>query len=379
MRHRLLEAIQDLAKLWGYPNVDISNITKLKAEQVKGRLVLGKGFDVTFKGGAIVTLAIKQQSPANILDLKFALCGLSHLEELLLDGSNVTGHLKDLRQWNQNGLTRLSLRWCRLEGDLKDLKGFTKLEALKLSGSRIRGFLEDLRHLEDTIKFLDLRETSVRGDLSEAKMLALKGLWLQKTLVTGDIMQLLKNCKKLVYLHLSQTKVGGYVRDPEAGEGKDLKEMVLVSSGVKFEMNKPAMGTPAPFPNLTTLDVTKCNLSMDVWDFLYPFAKSSYHLAEVKARNCSLSGRLEGIFKTAELPLLWQIRVLDLSYNNITKLSGEARACWLDVSHNPHLEEIDRNYFQKATLLDMRNTSYNATNQEVGFGFCMTYFGCVGV
>ena len=112
------EAIQHLPKLWGHTDVNIkekiANCTNTGKDNTKIFVKLEQGFSITCENGSIVTLAIKEKSKniqkISILDLKFSMCGLPGLKEFLLDGSNISGHLKDLEQWNRNGLTRLSLR-----------------------------------------------------------------------------------------------------------------------------------------------------------------------------------------------------------------------------------------------------------------------------
>jgi len=359
------EAIQHLAKLWGYTGVNIkeniANCTNTGKDNTK-IFVLEQGFSITCKNGSIVTLAIKKKKSKaiqkiSILDLKFSMCGLSELKELLLDGSNISGHLEDLEQWNRNGLTRLSLRWCNIEGDLKHLKNFTNLTHLKLSGGKIRGSLEDLGESHNKIQFLDLRMTSVTGDLGSLK--GLKGLWLQNTSVTGD-MQILQKSPNLTYLNLGWTKVNGTLHDPAKDEGQELKELIVPGSDVKSQLNMLKSHGPPPFPKLIIVDVSQCNLDMNVWDFVYPIARNSTHVTEFKAANCSLFGDLRGVFSTDDFPLYWKVSVLDLSHNNISSLGGVARECWLDISHNPHLMAINPTYFEKTTLLDIRDTPYSA-------------------
>lgn len=368
------EAIQHLTKLWGYTDVNIkekiANCTNTGKDNTKAFVKLAKGFSITCKNGSIVTLAIKEKSKdiqkISILDLKFSMCGLPELKELLLDGSNISGHLKDLEQWNRNGLTRLSLRWCNIEGDLKDLKNFTNLTHLKLSGGKIGGSLEDLGESHNKIQFLDLRMTSVTGNLGN--LTGLKGLWLQNTSVTGDIMQILQNSPSLTYLNLGWTKVNGTLRDPAEDEGQELKELIVPGSDVKSQLNASKSHGPPPFPKLIIVDVSQCNLDMDVWDFIYPIARNSTHVTEFKAANCSLFGDLRGVFSTDDFPLYWKVSVLDLSHNKISSLGGVARECWLDISHNPHLMAINPTYFEKTTLLDIRDTPYNAKVISGGFG-----------
>ena len=362
------EAIQHLTKLWGHTDVNIKEKIANCKDNTKPFVKLGQGFSVTCEKGSIAILAIKKESKAfqwiSILDIKFSICGLPELKELLLDGSSISGHLEDLEKWNRNGLTRLSLRWCNIEGDLNNLKKFTNLTHLKLSGAKIRGSLEDLGKYHKKIQFLDLRMTSVTGKLGIFR--GLKGLWLQNTSVTGDIMEIFQNSPGLVYLNLGWTKVNGTLCDLANYEGKQLKELIVPGSQVKLQPLNASKRNP-PFPNLTIVDFTKCNLDMDVWDLIYPIASYGFHVTEFKAASCNLFGDLRGVFSTDEFPLYWKVSVLDLSYNNISSLQGEARECWLDVSHNPHLMAINPTYFEKTTLLDIRDTPYNAS-KEVSLG-----------
>jgi len=369
-----LEALQLLANLWNYTKVNIrGNITECKKGKEGKAQKLGEGFDVTCESGSIATLGLQKPAPVKISELDKAICRLPKLRELLLDGSSVTGSLEEVKGWTH--LERLHMRYCKVGGDLKHLRDLKKLKFLKLSGRNIQGSLHDL---DQDFEILNLGHTSVTGNLSKmsskTSRKGFRGLWLQNTSVSGDIMDILKKNPRLEYLHLSSTEVSGALCNPEQEEGRNLKELVLPNSLVTIrssswkEIGKHE-GQDARFPALTKLDVTGCNLAMDVWDFLFPLAKTCYHLAELRVANCSLSGDLQGISRVHNYlhPMYWQISVLDLSHNKITRLLGQARACWLDVSNNP-LKTIDPSYFKKTLFLDLRNTSYNAS-EEVGLRF----------
>ena len=370
-----LEALQLLANLWNYTEVNIrGNITECKKAKKRKAQRLGEGFDVRCEGGSITTLGLKKPAPVKISELEKAICRLPKLRGLLLDGSNVTGSLEEVKGWTH--LERLHMRSCQVGGNLKHLRGLKELKFLKLSGRNIQGSLYDL---DQDFEILDLRHTSVTGNLSEmssktSKSEGFRGLWLQNTSVSGDIMDILKKNPRLQYLHLSNTKVSGALCKPEQEEGKNLTQLVLSNSLVticnsSWKEIGEHVRQDCPFPHITKLDVTGCNLTMDVWDFLFPLAKTCYHLAELRAANCSLSGDLQGISRADKIqrPMKWQISILDLSHNNITRLLGQARACWLDVSNNS-LKTIDPSYFKKTLFLDLRNTPYNAS-KEVGLRF----------
>lgn len=367
------KALQLLANLWRYTEVNVSgNITECKKGKKRKAQRLGEGFDVTCENGSITTLALKKTARrVKISELDKAICRLPKLRELLLDGSSVTGSLEEVKGWTH--LERLHMRYCKVGGDLKHLRDLKKLKFLKLSGRNIQGSLHDLHQ---DFEILDLRYTSVTGNLSEmssktSKSEGFRGLWLQNTSVSGDIMDILKKNPRLQYLHLSSTKVRGALCNPEQEEGKNLTELVLPNSLVTIcnsswkEIGEHVL-QDCPFPNIIKLDVTGCNLAMDVWDFLFPLAKTCYHLAELTAANCSLSGVLQGISRADnyQRPMSWQISILDLSHNKITGLLGQARACWLDVSHNS-LNFIDPSYFKKTLFLDLRNnTPYKASKEH---------------
>ena len=369
-----LEALQLLANLWNYTKVNIrGNITECKKGKERKAQKLGEGFDVTCESGSIATLGLQKPAPVKISELDKAICRLPKLRELLLDGSGITGSLEEVKGWTH--LERLHMRFCKVGGDLKHLRDLKKLKFLKLSGRNIQGSLQDL---DQDFEILNLGHTSVTGDLSKmsSKSEGFRGLWLQKTNVSGDIMDILKKSPRLQYLHLSSTKVSGALCKPEQEEGNNLKELDLSNSLVTIcssswkELGEHVnVFQDCPFPHITKLDVTGCNLAMDVWDFLSPLAKTCYHLAELRAADCSLSGDLQGISRVHNYlhPMYWQISILDLSHNEITRLLGQARACWLDVSNNP-LVTIDPSYFKKTLFLDLRNTSYNAS-EEVGLRF----------
>ena len=371
-----LEALQLLANLWNYTKVNIrGNIAECKKAKKRKTQRLGEGFDVTCQDGRIAMLGLKKPAPVKISELEKAICRLPKLRGLLLDGSSVTGSLEEVKGWTH--LERLHMRSCKVGGDLKHLQDLKKLKFLKLSGRNIQGSLHDL---DQDFEILNLGHTSVTGDLSKmsskTSRKGFRGLWLQNTSVSGDIMDILKKNPRLQYLHLPSTKVSGALCNPEQKEGKKLKELDLSNSLVTIcssswkELGKDVMVIEdCPFPHITKLDVTGCNLAMDVWDFLSPLAKTCYHLAELRAANCSLSGDLQGISRVHNYlhPMYWQISVLDLSHNNITRLLGQARACWLDVSNNS-LKTIDPSYFKETLFLDLRNTPYNAS-KEVGLRF----------
>ena len=291
-----LEALQLLANLWNYTKVNISgNITECKKAKKRKTQRLGEGFDVRCESGSIAMLGLKKPAPVKISELEKAICRLPKLRGLVLDGSNVTGSLEEVKGWTH--LERLHMRFCQVGGDLKHLRDLKKLKFLKLSGRNIQGSLHDL---DQDFEILDLGHTSVTGDLSKmsSKSESFRGLWLQDTSVSGDIMDILKKNLRLQFLHLSGTKVSGALCTPEQEEGKNLKELVLSNSLVtvcnsSWKELGEHMFQDAPFPYLTKLDVTGCNLAMDVWDFLSPLAKTCYHLAELRAANCSLSGELE--------------------------------------------------------------------------------------
>ena len=321
-----LEALQLLANLWNYTKVNIrGNITECKEGKERKAQKLGEGFDVTCESGSIATLGLQKPAPVKISELEKAICRLPKLRELLLDGSNVTGSLEEVKGWTH--LERLHMRSCQVGGDLQDLRDLKKLKFLKLSGRNIQGSLQDL---DQDFEILNLGHTSVTGNLSEmssktskSSRKGFRGLWLQDTSVSGDIMDILKTNPRLQYLHLSSTKVSGALCNPEQEEGKNLTELDLSNSLVTIcssswkELGKDVkVFEDCPFPHITKLDVTGCNLAMDVWDFLSPLAKTCYHLAELRAANCSLSGDLQGISRVHNYPdpMYWQISVLDLSH-----------------------------------------------------------------
>ena len=361
------KALQLLANLWNYTKVNIrGNIAECKKGKKRKAQRLGEGFDVTCQDGRIATLGLKKPAPVKISELEKAICRLPKLRELVLDGSNVTGSLEEVKGWTH--LERIHMRFCKVGGDLKHLRDLKELKFLKLSGRNIQGSLHDL---DQDFEILDLGHTSVTGDLSEmssktskSSRKGFRGLWLQNTSVSGDIMDILKKNLRLQFLHLSSTKVSGALCNPEQEEGKNLTELDLSNSLVTIcNSSWKEIGEHAPFPYLTKLDVTGCNLAMDVWDFLSPLAKTCYHLVELRVANCNLSGELEDMTSFNNMPLYWKPAVVDLSGNNITALRGMPRECMLDVRNNP-LEVIDPPYFKTPLLLDIRETPYKLSALE---------------
>lgn len=185
----------ELANRW-FPAIDISNtMNQCGASTEKQRFNVSKadsGFTFECKDGSVVTLAIKKAAPSGAFTVERLNSALQHLgkmEAVILDGSNLTGHLNSLNLSCVPNLQRLQMRWCNMEGSLEDLKKYD-LEALKLSGTKITGALQHL-HISK-MKFLDLQDTSVTGSVSDDLPSSLKGLWLQNTNISGDIMALLE-------------------------------------------------------------------------------------------------------------------------------------------------------------------------------------------
>ena len=370
-----LQALEKLIRLWVRDKPQHPTIDEVleKCSSSSDKILIAPHFDVTCDNGTVKSIGIKSKSNATIRDLNEALEGLPGIQELVMDGSNISGDLKDLNM--PSGLSRLQMRWCDVKADLKDLQTHS-LTALKLSGTKIHGKLDDLNW--EQLEILDLQGVkSVTGDLSTVGLnesSPLRGLWLQNTRVTGDIVELLKRHPKLEYLNLGHTQISGEIRDEGKGKegiSKQLKELMLQHSMVKFNMSIPENEADLAFPKLTKLDVSGSPLDMEVWKFIYPFAKANYHLCDVAASECGLFGPLEGIHSAGNYPLMWQVRTLDLSKNNITALRGGPRNIHLDVSNNPNLKDIAKSYFGGTKVLDIRNTQVN------GRGMIMTANGSV--
>ena len=339
-------------------------------------ILIGKGFDVTCKEGSVRIIGIKSKAEATIDQLNEALENLPKIEGIVMDGSNISGRIKDLKVKEPDRLKRLHMRWCNVEADLKDLQKY-HFEALKLSGRKINGKLEDLHW--DRLKFLDLRDAkSVTGDLSHMaypEKAPLTGLWLQGTSASGNIVQLLKSNPRMAYLHLGESQISGIFKDEweeeHGGIGKQLKELFLQHTEVKFQMTSPTVvsdmnNMTVPFPHLSRLDVSGSALDMDVWDFLHPLAYT-YVLSSVLASGCGLYGQLKGVHAANNRPLYWQLKVLDVSKNNITALEGlPSPSTNLDASGNPHLEEIEPSYFKQLNSLNIRHTGYIIMAREAG-------------
>lgn len=199
-----MEAIEHLARLWGIndPKVKVEVTTCLKnTKGDKGVTVIGEKkdhFDIACKQGSVITIGIKKEGIVTVRELSQALKKLPEVEGLFLDSSNISGQIADLDLSQHHRLKKIQMRWCVIEGELKDLRlsvklSGTGLEALKLSGRGVRGSLSDLKKWMRLL-FLDLQKTSVNGNLSTdfGKPETLQGLWLQDTDVTGDITDLLK-------------------------------------------------------------------------------------------------------------------------------------------------------------------------------------------
>lgn len=335
------------------------------------RVIVGQNFDLTCKGGAVTKIGIKKKGHSSIQELNLVIEGLPGLKEIILDGSNISGDLRDLQA--PPDLQRLHLRWCRVSANLQDLQKYS-LEALKLSGD-ISGSLNDLNW--SRLKFLDLREApGVTGDVpTDRGDSPLEGLWLLGTNASGDLIELLNNHPKVEYLHLEGEGFHGTVADQwrnGVGPGAKLKELVLRNTKVEFNMSKRKPKTretverpEPPFPKLAKLDVSGTELSMDVWDFLDPLA-DNYYLSEVRARGCGLSGQVPGIFSADNFPLYWQVNILDLSHNLIDGLEGKPRpAMYLDVSNNPQLASVAEAYFQERgpMVLDLQKTDFRMAKE----------------
>ena len=368
-----LQALVQLTAWWA-PNVTTSSFNEVVKKCIESKAFrkfeVAPKFDVFCHKASVISLGIKKEPDGRVTikDLACALGGLPEVKDLVLDKSGVHGQLKDLNYLSVlRNLRRIQLRNCSIQGDLSDIDTtkLKKLANLKLNGGGIGGSLHDLKKdFWERLEILELQNTVVTGNLSSDEdvplnLNELRGLWLQQTKVTGDLMILLQKAPNLQYLHLPHTKVTGELDDRcgKKGFGRKLKELNLHHTRVTFNM-KPARQEEAPLPRLSQLDVTAVNLSMNVWDFLYPLAKWGYYLSEVNADSCNLFGELQGISEAMNQPMYWQISVLGLSGNNITAIKGKPRWCWLDVSNNPHLKEIEIDYFSHVVLLDIRNTTY---------------------
>ena len=232
IQSRCVQAVKNLAGRW-FPGAELSVSLECSDNWQK----VAEKFDMECKNGTVVSLGIKKASATGTVgDLRCLLEQLPHLHTLVLDGSNVSGHLADLRMPDPERLERLQLRWCNLQGDLKDLQHYS-LKALKLSGN-VSGSVHSLNWTR--LQLLDLRNTWVTGNISELtsgglKGLGLEGLWLQYTKAAGDISELLSRNKNLTYLHVQGTGVSGAIDDRWQGPdgiGQKLKELVLFETAV---------------------------------------------------------------------------------------------------------------------------------------------------
>ena len=226
-----MQALNNLARGW-FPETTL----KPSFECCNKEETIGK-FNMACKNGSVVSLAItKASATATMGDLGAVLRQLPYLETLILDGSNVSGHLADLPIPHPEKLERLQLRGCNLQGDLEDLQHYS-LKALKLSGN-VSGSVHSLNVTR--LEFLDLRNTAVTGNISEMTSgglegLGLEGLWLQYTKAAGDISELLSRNKNLTYLHVQGTGVSGAIDDRWQGPdgiGQNLKELVIFETSV---------------------------------------------------------------------------------------------------------------------------------------------------
>ena len=197
-----MEAIEHLAKLWGINDPKVKDEVTTCLKKTKGVIGHRKDhFDITCKEGcSVIAIGIKKKLKGivTVQELIQALKKLPEVESLYLDASSIRGQIADLDLSQHHRLKRLQMRWCVIEGELKDLRLSENLlgkglQALKLSGKGVRGSLSDLKNWTDLL-FLDLQKTSVTGNLSTdfGKHETLQALWLRDTDVTGDVTDLLK-------------------------------------------------------------------------------------------------------------------------------------------------------------------------------------------
>ena len=175
------EAMAELANIW-FPAIDISNtMDQCGASTTKkdNFNVSDSGFTFQCQNRSVVTLAIKEGAPNGAFTVEIlnrALRRLPNMEEVILDGSKLTGHLNSLNLSCVPNLQRLHMRWCNMEGTLQHLKK-CDLKYLKLSGINIKGSLQDLQLHQSSMKMLDLQGTSVTGSVSDDLPNSLEGLW----------------------------------------------------------------------------------------------------------------------------------------------------------------------------------------------------------
>ncbi|CAE7798957.1 unnamed protein product [Symbiodinium sp. CCMP2456] len=349
------EAITYLTSFWPDENrTELTSASQGCPPEEGIRIPLGNGFDVTCQGGSVASIGIQVKSAtARLHHLSCALSKLSGVNALYLDDSNITGNMIDLESSQLQRLERLQMRQCNVDVDLSQLSSYTFV-ALKLSGKRVHGSLRDVNW--EKLKFLDLRDTNVTGDVSSDTVTSssLQGLWLQNTRVEGDIQVLIERNKNLWYLDAANTKITGSINDAWKYEGQYLRELNINGTSITFHVTEPsAHDSPKPFPKLRILEISYCPLNITVKDFLLPLRHNDM-LAIVAATHCQLRGELMGTRVYQHFPL----RELRLSHNDITGLEGRPLQFFLDVSHNP-LKGIDTRYFQEPLVLDIRSTGYS--------------------
>lgn len=103
------------------------------------------------------------------------------------------------------------------------------------------------------------------------------------------------SAKNLTYLDLMGSKVYGKIGAGSTGVdkvGEHVRELMMGKTNVTFDVPERLERLARErrfFPSLTIVSVKGSNLSMDVWEFLYPFSSIPF-LKKVDASGCDLSG-----------------------------------------------------------------------------------------
>ncbi|KAJ6425226.1 hypothetical protein OIU84_025912 [Salix udensis] len=336
------------------PN-DMSKLTKLVS------LDLSTNY---FLGGP----ALKIEKP----NLATLVQNLAHLEELILDGVNISAQGSDWCKALSSlpNLKVLSMSNCFLSGPLdaslaelrslsiirlsknnlsapvpEFLANYSKLTSLELSSCQLNGIFPQTVFQIPTLEILDLSFNELlQGSFPEFHQnLSLQTLLLSNTNFSGTLPQSIGNLEKL-----SRIEAVGY----NAFNGSIPSSLFAIPSMQRIQLSNNRFGGQIPeFPNvssslLDTLDFNSNKLEG-------PIPSSVFDLAKLNVLELS-SNKLNGTVGLHLVQKLRNLTTLGLSYNNLTVIASGKNS---NVSSPPQIKKLRLASCNLRVFPDLRNQS----------------------